>query len=186
MKHSIVALSILFAFLPVISLAQTPSQYKYSNWKVFYHDGTSCEWGDFLDDAQNDCPDACSHYFIGRGQRIAGIVNLGIGAADVLSGVLMIVEGAEIKVDTEINDYGNQNPFTVAPLYMGLIGAGFGIAHGIVGTVLLVSGSNHYKESVSEYNSSLGGHSAPIDYSLRLGPTRNGMGLTLSFSPSRR
>ena len=74
----------------------------------------------------------------------------------------------------------------MAPLYMGLIEAGFGIAHGIVGTVLLVSGSNHYKESVSEYNSILGGHSASVDYSLRLGPTRNGMGLTLSFSPSRR
>lgn len=98
----------------------------------------------------------------------------------------MILGGAETKANTEVNDYGYQNPFAIAPLYMGLIEAGFGIAHGIVGTVLLVSGSNHYKESVSEYNSILGGHSASIYYSLQLGPTRNGMGLTLSFSPSRR
>ena len=118
MKHSIVALSILFAFLPVISLAQTPSQYKYSNWKVFYQDGTSCEWGDFLKDAQTDCPDACSHYYIGRGQRIAGIVNLGIGAADVLSGAFMILGGAEAKASTEVNDYGYQNPFAMYYCYL--------------------------------------------------------------------
>lgn len=200
-----IIIAVLSVFLPAISFAQSPYDlsgatgkgYRYSGGNVYDPNGTACKWNVFQEMAESqNCTEASRQCGIGRGESIAGIVVASTGIVAAGCGVLGIVGGNQI-INSPVSDTMSVAASIIVAVFgKGIVGAmalaggyiltGVGLLDGIVGTTLIITGTNHLKRSVSEFNSCQGRSSAYVDYSLRFGPTRNGVGLTFSFEPSRR
>ena len=205
MKHPKIVLAVLAVFLSAVAFAQSPYNlsgtpekgYRYSGGNVYNADGTACKWNVFQKMAeQQGCTEAARQCGIGRGESISGIVVATTGVIATGCGIIGIVGGNQILNSPISDTMSVAASIVVAVFGKGLVGAmvlaggyvltGYGVLSDIVGTTLIITGTNHLKRSVAEYNSCQGYSSAYVDYNLRFGPTQNGVGLTFSFAPSRR